>query len=273
MGRRTTSQRDRAVTDTVAYVLMFSIIVTGVGLVATSGVDSLAELRQDEQLNAADRSMQTLDATFDDLDGGSAPRRRIALPLKGGSVYLANSTVNVTVTTGSGPRTTRVDVGSFRHRLDDEEVVSEGGAVFRSVVVRRPPSIRCTGTTAVVHLRKYTTASGVPFYYGSGDEATVRVVDDGRPFVEPGRPNETRPSSANLELVANHSETTVDATLGSATGVVVNVSGTATPEGWRAYFERNPRWSRTGDDAFSCSSSRVYLRVTTVELRTTLLGP
>lgn len=263
---------DRAVSETLGFVLTFALVVTAVGLVSTAGLGTLTELRDTEQLNSADRGMQHLDSTFDDLDRGD-PRRSAQLSLNGGRLSLNRTNLSVAVwdhgsRSGTPIATVNESVMALEHTVEGEQVVYEAGAVLRSDAgtIRRQPSITCRDSRAIVSLIAVTNDSD-DVAKGRGDDQTRRIdvrdlpTDDAIAEGDEGRIEVTGiRNRTRLPYVEPQAEspTTRD--------VVVNVSATSNPSQWDRYFDRRPDWQRDSDHVFHCAADSVHVRVTEIEL-------
>ncbi|MFC6988243.1 hypothetical protein ACFQJD_05030 [Haloplanus sp. GCM10025708] len=87
---------DRAVSDVVGFVLVFSLIITSVGVVTVFGISTLEDARTDERINNAERAFDVLADNFDDIARGGAPSRATEIKLAETSLTLAE-TVDLSV--------------------------------------------------------------------------------------------------------------------------------------------------------------------------------
>jgi hypothetical protein len=142
---------DRAVSEVISYVLVFGLIVSAVGIISVSGLSTLQDVRNDEQIANAERAFDIMSDNIEDIHRRGAPSRATEISL--GEAELA---------TGSN-MTMRIEVddtddGSFNvddsyernirpiiYRGEEErELVYEAGAVFRTnrdggIIVEEPP--------------------------------------------------------------------------------------------------------------------------------------
>jgi hypothetical protein len=168
---------DRGLSDVLAFIFTFSIIILSVSAVSVVGVDQLTEVRDREQVNSAERGMVALATTFDDLSRQDDAFRATELSLQDGRLQMDQSSLWIDVrsnhsgetwqTAENGPRT--IQVQSLQHRLDNPHgnvtIAYEAGGVFRSdgaTATYRPP-IRCAPEqgTAVVTITELTGATSV----------------------------------------------------------------------------------------------------------------
>ena len=256
-------ERDRGLSDVIAFTLMFAIIIAAVAAVATVGVDQLTELRDREQINSAERAMEGFAATVDDIHRHGDPFRVVALSLGNGGIWVQESTISV-----STPGTAvEIPVNSLRHRLDGNAgavtISYEAGGVFRSdgAGASYEPRVACSPSTgtAVVSVVNLTT----------GDSIDIAGGSSSRPLIDPLEvPGDApaRDTEQNVRLRAS-SLSTWSRSLSTTGGVSVNVSETATPEQWAMSFESAEGWTATGNRTFTCTAAdTVLVRNTTIRL-------
>ena len=141
---------ERAVSEVVSYVLVFGLVVSAVGIVSVSGLETLQDRRDAEQMENAERAFDVLADNVADIHRRGAPSRATEINL--GEAELAtgaNVTVQVGVDEGSGSFATVVDrpVRPVVYSGEgDRRLVYEAGAVFRTgpdggVRVHDPPFV------------------------------------------------------------------------------------------------------------------------------------
>ena len=256
-------KRDRGVSDIIAFVLMFAIIITGVGLVSLGAFDNLSEFSDREQIESGERGLSAAAATLDNLHRQSDTRRSFSLALGGGSVYVNESEIGIEVTGTSFDETYLINATEHRfdRSPDDITVAYEGGAVFRrpGYGARYEPSLTCEDDTAIVSLVKLEADN---FAVSKGYDSTVTLNPRGLPGESPVADlDDTLLFSAEV-VEQNRTYRTL-----SSKDVLVDVSASANPEQWGDYFEAAGGWTATGSGVYSCSGvETVLVRVTTVEL-------
>jgi len=137
----------RGVSDLVAFVLTFSIIITAVGVVSIGGLGSLEDYRDGARAESAEVAMVGFDSSMEDIRVDGVPQRSHQLQLNGDQLERHHSVIEITITgtPAPEPRTLTVDVGAFvRQTGRDTEIVYESGTVYRSqdrgqTVVSKPP--------------------------------------------------------------------------------------------------------------------------------------
>ncbi|SEQ42938.1 DUF7289 family protein [Natrinema salaciae] len=171
-GRR----RDRAVSDVLAFILVFAIILSSVAILSTFGLQAMTDYQENEQLRNAERAMEALTVNFNDVVRSDGIDQRYGeLALREGTVRTndTGTQLNISIdgvgggdpigTTGSGEfdgygNGTTADLGEFTYTAEGSQIAYEGGGLVRkeqsaswSRVLKRP-QLRCNDETAVVSL-------------------------------------------------------------------------------------------------------------------------
>ncbi|MDS0474132.1 hypothetical protein [Natrinema sp. 1APR25-10V2] len=147
-----TRDDDRAVSDVLAFILVFGIILSSVALLATVGFQSMRDYQEGEQLRNAERAMEALAVNFDSvLRQDGVEKRYGELSLREGTVSTGSSGTNLTILvdgnelSGNAGNVTAdpIDLGEFTYETGDTTIAYEGGGVVRagetgSAVVKRP---------------------------------------------------------------------------------------------------------------------------------------
>jgi hypothetical protein len=238
---------ERAVSDVVSFVIVFGLILASSGIVLTLGHEQLTTLREQEQLDNAERAFVLLSQNFEELESSRSVIGGGELDLDRGTLAYANeSEVHVNVT-NAGVETT-VPLGEVAYRADERAVVYEGGGVIRQerngALMQTPPKFACMDDTALVSL--VTLRSERTNQLTSGVAGVV------------GRLNET-------ELIYPRNRT---GTHGPGT-TRVNVTVTSPrQETWNQFFEDQTGWSATDDpNTYACTGvEQVFVRRTVVNV-------
>ncbi|SDQ47257.1 DUF7289 family protein [Natronobacterium texcoconense] len=161
---------DRGVSEVVAFVLVFGIILTSVALLSVTGFQAMDDYQEVEQLANAERAMDALTENFNDVlryDG--IDQRYGELTLREGTMTAGSSGTVVNVSVDGDPigadepfsrsaDNGRFDVGEFAYEYESETVAYEGGGLVRasdggSVLLSEPLlECRADSETAVVTL-------------------------------------------------------------------------------------------------------------------------
>lgn len=247
---------------------MFSIIISGVGLVSTGAFASLAELSDREQIENSERGMKSAAVTLDDIHRQGDTRRSFNLALGGGSIAYNESEIEVSSPDAATLNETH-GVNALEHRFDgspeDVTVAYEGGAVFRSPggSVRYRPTIECDDDLAIVSLVRLE-ADNFAISEGEGPRTVLnpRSVLGEAPVADLGR-------ALIFSTVAEKHQRNVTSFDGGDGTVRVDVSESANPVEWGQYFERSSsEWKKNGNAVYECKDvDTTLVRVTTIELQ------
>jgi hypothetical protein len=91
---------DRAVSDVIGYVLVFSLIIATVGIVTAVGFSTIEDRQRDERINNVERAFDVFAANVEDVYRGGAPSRATEIRLSGGTLQYGEP-VTITVRDGS----------------------------------------------------------------------------------------------------------------------------------------------------------------------------
>ena len=184
-GRRLGVDR-RAVSETLGYILVFSIIVTTISTVSVVGFTGLEDRQAAEEVTNVERALDVLRDNFADLQRYEDPRRATEVRLASGTLGTGES-VRITLGQWDGggfvsDRQTNVSFEPLVYRNDRSRVVYEAGVVFRGdrgrTIARSSTPFVDGGERAVIpvvatHPGGETTAVG--------GERTVLVVGERAP--------------------------------------------------------------------------------------------
>lgn len=141
--------RDRALSEVVGYILIFSLIFLTVGFVSLNGLPTLDSAKQSEQTKNAERAFDILENNLAEIYGQGAPSRATEISAETGAVELREPVVmNVSLTENTPDENVtfaRSEINPIVFTgLGDTEYVYAGGAVFRqvsdeSVMLQEPP--------------------------------------------------------------------------------------------------------------------------------------
>lgn len=244
-GRRRAATSDRGLSNVVAFVITFSIIIVSVTIVSTAGLGHLTELRDAEQVQSAERAMQGAATDMDRLDRGD-PAHVLSFTVDDRSVWVNESWISINVTTEDGTgwdHARAFRVNALEHRLtgrsDDISVVYESGAVMRSDGAEPAyrPDWHAGEDAVILTLVNITTDESIRVSAGYSQAAQL-----GPRQAVPGRAPATDPdSTVQLLAATNLSRDSVVAHRqlpdGTAGNVTVNVTRSANPVQWQYYLE------------------------------------
>ena len=250
-----TPARDRAISDIVGYVLMVSVILVGVGFVATVGVDHVEQAQLSQNSASVQRAMELLEGNLDELQTSRAEVRTSTMSLNSGQLSVVAATqpsrifVNVS---GTGGANVSYPLGTISYRLEDAVVAYEGGGVFLDSAQGEPiptadPTMLCDANRSIVSIVTLQGPAAGGSFGGTNADIIARVNDSELLFPV----NRTGPDS-----------------IGTSTGVNVTIDSTY-EGGWRSYFlGEGQQWTKIGPSTYRCapSSGTVYVRQTVVNM-------
>lgn len=251
---------NRAVSETVGFVLVFALITTTVGVVYVSGIGGLTDARNAEQLTNAERAFDVLADNMADIHRRNVPSRATEIKLGGAEMgYGETTTMEITVEDSDASPDT-VKLAPLVYTSDSEsKIVYEGGAVIRSnsnggAVMKREPNMMFRGDGEVAILPVVQTRavdSG-----GIGGSTTVLV----------------RGTRALSEVLTARTDDEYTAT------VTVDTTASRAPA-WKRYLEAEmdeSGWSLNcelegaDDDTVECEFDVKRLYVTTTRIDVTI---
>lgn len=153
---------DRAVSDVVGYVLIFSLIVATVGVVTTVGFGTLDDRQDAERINNVERAFDVFANNMENVYRDGAPSRATEMRLAGGTLSHGEP-VTITIETDDDETVTVVS-RPLVYSDDNSEIVYAAGAVLRSddggsVMLKEPP-FRADRPTALIPLIETFRTSG-----------------------------------------------------------------------------------------------------------------
>lgn len=265
---RPNEDSDRAVSDVVAHVLVFAVIISGVALVASGAFDPLVQLSDREQLQNSERGMKAAAATLDDIHRQGGTQRTFNIVPGGGTVFLNQS--NISLSSTDPALNESYTVNSIEHVFEQSygevTIAYESGGVFRSpgLGASYGPSITCGNDMAIVSLVRLR---GGNFYISAGqDSADVlnpRSIPSDAPVADLGRSIIFNAEAASIQRNLT--------SFGGGTGnVSIDVSESAVPTQWANYLGRDQSgWSTSGSAEFKCVNvNEALVRIVTIELET-----
>lgn len=218
---------DRGVSDVIGFVLVFSIVLTTMALVYSTGFASLDQTRSAERVDNAERAFDVLADNFEELGDGAAPSRSTEIKLANarlvfGDRYRTRTVVDGTIKATAAPR-------PLLYQADgDSQVVYEQGAIIRvegdeSVMLRQPDYLFGPNRTVIRHIEP----QGDPDSIGGSATVLVRATRND-PFT--AYENSSMTSPVTFEL--NTTEARADAweryldreTSGGCTASVTNAT-------------------------------------------------
>jgi hypothetical protein len=233
---------DRAISESLGFVFVFSIIVLSLGLVSTVGFSQIEEVRNDQQLENAERSFRIVAQNIEELQTGQSVARGGELDLNRGrisTISSADSRLRVSVKSTTGPTDdyqATYELSGLEYQLEGTTVSYEGGAVFRrdrgGTAVIGSPTLVCTDERALVSL---VTVDGPEGRQLGGGTVSVTVERQNATVTFPV--NRSGPNS----------------TAGRA-NVSIEVVNSQFKSGWNQHLESRQGWHPSGS-GFVCDGT------------------
>lgn len=125
---------ERGVNEVVGFVLVFSLVVSTVGIVYASGFSGLETAQQNERVTNAERAFDVLADNIEDIYREDAPSRATEVKLSDAQLTMTGpSTLQVEITNVGAPNTYSKDIDPLTYSAGtDTEIVYEAGAVVRT---------------------------------------------------------------------------------------------------------------------------------------------
>lgn len=192
-------REQRGLSEVLGYILVFALVLTSVGFITVSGVNSLEDVREAEKASNAERAFDVVADNMAAIYEQNSPSRATEIDLADAQLfYTANSSMEIQVGAQTFERSFRPAV---LRPSEGTRLVYEGGAVFRTeeeggvmldeppllfsnrrvhapMIITTAPAIESAGGTTVL-LRGKSTAREVLLAGGdgayAGDTITVSV--------------------------------------------------------------------------------------------------
>ncbi|KAB1188772.1 MULTISPECIES: hypothetical protein [Haloferax] len=181
----------RAVSDTLGFIFVFSLVLSTVGVVTAVGMDGLQDTRNVERINNAERAFDILDDNMEDIAVRGAPSRATEIKLADSAISFDDS-VQMTVEWENGGTvdnaTIRTQPLVYTSDTSDERLVYAFGTVFRGTdeamtVVRHPAFVLSEDAIVVSATSARKSRSSVSSVGGSGTYLVrAEVADTGAKY-------------------------------------------------------------------------------------------
>lgn len=124
--------RDRAVSEIIGFILVFSLIIGTVSLVYVGGFAGLQDARDHEQLENAERAFDVLANNLESIASGDAPSRATEIKLSDATLTLEDKTEITVNTSGRNASFSTPRTIYYEPTHSNSAVIYEAGAVLRS---------------------------------------------------------------------------------------------------------------------------------------------
>jgi hypothetical protein len=150
---------ERAVSNVVGYVLVFSLVTVTIGAVFAVGITGIEDRQEAERVANVERAFDVFDDNLRDVQRYGDPSRSTEIRLSGGSLSVAETTT-VELRNASDGVVRGFEFRSLTYANDDTTIAYEGGAWFRSdggaaVMRSEPRFVAADGRTTLPIVRLY----------------------------------------------------------------------------------------------------------------------
>ncbi|WP_435069581.1 DUF7289 family protein [Haloplanus sp. C73] len=199
---------DRAVSDVVSFVLVFSLITLSVGTVSVFGLGSLQDARNAERINNGERAFDVLADNQRDIAHGGAPSRATEIKLAETTLTLDEPLdSSVTLSDGTQVGSTESRPITFRLATDQGDlsrgVVYEMGAILRvdpgGAVMQRTPPFQFDENRTVIHYLTLESRTGAVQRQSGSTTILVRTEHGTTAVLSHTEPSDEVTISVNTE--------------------------------------------------------------------------
>lgn len=241
---------DRGVSDLVAFMLIFVVMLASIGVVSAFGMSALEDVRDKEQLDSAQVALIRVSDQLNGIADHEAPARAAEMRVGGATVSIVDGpTANFTVeyTDGIPSTTHEYDLGQIGYQLGDNRVLITAGGVLRGddvsgIFVSEPP-FQCFSDQARVNV------------------VTVRPED-----------RAVASTSGNIQVQSRHQWSRLVAptnrsTLYDVERVSLNLTNTTYPDAWDRHMSEAGWAGSDGDYECTGLTDGAILRTTRIDIR------
>lgn len=235
---------DRAVSEVVGFVLVFSLVTMTIAIVFAVGFGGLQDAQRTEQVNNVERAFDVLDTNVAEVGHQGAPSRATEMRLSGGRLGFGDPTM-VTVDVDDGTEATTIETRPLVYADGDTEIAYELGAIVR------------------------TDGGGSVLLTDPG-----HVLNDDRssiPLLVTTKPSDQTAISGHRTVLVRGSHQHTDLLVPATTDAVTITVESPRADVWERYFERQEAGSvtRTSDTTveFVLDDGETSISVTWIRLR------
>ncbi|MFD1571771.1 DUF7289 family protein [Halorubrum laminariae] len=226
---------DRAVSNVVGYVLVFSLVTVTIGTVFTVGLAGVEDRQEAARVANVERAFEVFDDNVRDIQRYGDPSRSTEVRLNGGRLAVADAaTISVENESGgsiTGPITTR----PVEYTNGDTTIAYEAGALFRTdsggTAMLSAPRFVADGETVLPVVRLFSVSGATT---AAGDDTVqieARTPNDGNigRFEDSDDPHKIRIESSRAPAWGRYFERTVGFEAVTANETVASATLTETP--------------------------------------------
>lgn len=169
---------DRAVSEVVGFILVFSLILSTITFVYVGGFSGLQDARDHEQLANAERAFDVLSTNLESIASDEAPSRATEIKLSDAQLSVGDRRTVSTFNNSTDVQTSRINRSRaiVYSAQSNSRVVYEHGAIIRvdgdsSVMIDEPDFVIGDERTVIRHVELVGDSQGV----GGDTTALVRA--------------------------------------------------------------------------------------------------
>ncbi|MCU4752707.1 hypothetical protein OB919_12095 [Halobacteria archaeon AArc-curdl1] len=199
---RDEGHHERGVSEVLAFILVFTIIIGSVAIVSVIGLQSMNSYQEGEQLRNAERGFDALSDNFNDIIRYDGIKDRSGeLNLRDGSISTDYEGTELTITVDGTVEYDNSTGGLvYQSSRGSDTIAYEGGGIFRGdgegSVALEYPMIRCTGDRAVITILQIEPDART---FASSETSRISIS-------ETNATRETYTNVDNVEIVVGDSE-------------------------------------------------------------------
>lgn len=157
---------DRAVSEVVGFVLVFTLVIGTVTIVYAGGFGGLDATRDAERVNNAERAFDVMANNFEQLASGDAPNRATEIKLSEASLSTTSNRLTTINASGLDSAAGANPVAIQYRSGDGSQLVYELGAVIRvddgnAVMIREPDFLFADDRVVVRYISTRGSGQGV----------------------------------------------------------------------------------------------------------------
>lgn len=256
--------RDRAVSEVVSFVLVFSLITVTVGVVYVAGGANLEQARAHERVQNAERAFDVFNDNVEDITAQNAPNRGTEIKLADAQLRFGSVTeLNVTTAGGGSDEPYSVSLLPLVYQPEGEtKLVYEAGMVLRSgrdeSVRRTEPPVLFGPERTLIHYVQTRKVGDSPSSVAGDRTVLIRTAGGGKTVLA-GRTN--GPYTVTYNVTTNRTEAWE-----SYLEAEITDAGVSLPSGAAGGYDTDPCQVHDGTVVCKFETERLYVAVTRMDV-------
>jgi len=160
MSRNNSTTREDAISESIGFVLIFSLVIVGISLVTLYGYPVLLKQQASADQQIMEKNMIVIQNDLKSLTYKTVPFKETSLKVGGGTLYALNSTTsgqsfNITYGTTIDSYPLAGKLGELRYESNDQQQIV---AIENGAVIYRQPQYAVSGSTMLAEPRWFYDA-------------------------------------------------------------------------------------------------------------------